>query len=387
MVGKAASQTRFRALKHWNGVEGEPTIIVRVIACFQPLHDCQAHESWPCPQHVAWPSHDLNCDGTLPDPSMCGHSANLNPSTCTFPSVSAFPGFTTLATPSLQTDQTNEVQGFLQDPKAEPCLKETHNIGAMQNENPSLQKKFIIFDRSGNKTRLFYSPIFSLVQSPIVTTTQFTQACDVNLDGQATNFGQKHFPKYSSPEESDQDHVVNEESEMHEDTEEINALLCSDDYDSDDDDDDEEVTSTGHSPLANQMTYLIQEQIKDTKEDAASSDWPNKRHKLIDGRYTRLPPPVDSASSVKQNKPCDSASDAESKYSCGEMYFARQTENDNSAVGDIQLKRDKIRKTLRILENLTPGAKGKHPLLVIEETIDYLKSLMSQSGMLGVKYH
>jgi hypothetical protein len=218
-----------------------------------------------------------------------------------------------------------------------------------------------------------------------VSTTQFAQACDVNLDGQATNFGHKHFPKYSLPEESDQDNVVNEESEMHEDTEEINALLCSDDYDSDDDDD--EVTSTNHSPSANQMTYLIQEQVKDTKEDVASSDWPNKRHKLIDGRYTRLPPPVDSASSVRLSKPCDSVSDAESKYSGCEMCFARQTEEDNSAVGDIQLKRDKIRETLRILENLTPGAKGKHPLLVIDETIDYLKSLMSQSGMLGVKYH
>jgi len=41
MVCQAASQTRFRALKHENGIEGEPTIIVRVIACFQPLHDCQ----------------------------------------------------------------------------------------------------------------------------------------------------------------------------------------------------------------------------------------------------------------------------------------------------------------------------------------------------------
>lgn len=38
---QAASQTRFRALKHENGIEGEPTIVVRVIACFQPLHDCQ----------------------------------------------------------------------------------------------------------------------------------------------------------------------------------------------------------------------------------------------------------------------------------------------------------------------------------------------------------
>ncbi|KAI6679032.1 hypothetical protein NL676_039828 [Syzygium grande] len=36
------SQTRFRALKHENGIAGNATIIVRVIACFQPLQDCQA---------------------------------------------------------------------------------------------------------------------------------------------------------------------------------------------------------------------------------------------------------------------------------------------------------------------------------------------------------
>ena len=41
MVCQAASQTRFRALKHENGVAGCATIIVRVIACFQPLQDCQ----------------------------------------------------------------------------------------------------------------------------------------------------------------------------------------------------------------------------------------------------------------------------------------------------------------------------------------------------------
>ncbi|PKI73544.1 hypothetical protein CRG98_006125 [Punica granatum] len=42
MVGQAAGQTRFRALKHLNGIAGSATIIVRVIACFQPLQDCQA---------------------------------------------------------------------------------------------------------------------------------------------------------------------------------------------------------------------------------------------------------------------------------------------------------------------------------------------------------
>jgi hypothetical protein len=35
MVWKAAAQTRFRVFKHENG------ITVRVIACFQPLQNCQ----------------------------------------------------------------------------------------------------------------------------------------------------------------------------------------------------------------------------------------------------------------------------------------------------------------------------------------------------------
>ncbi|KAL2317649.1 hypothetical protein Fmac_031525 [Flemingia macrophylla] len=42
MVCQAASQTRFRALKHENGTAGFSTIIVRIIACFKPLTDCQA---------------------------------------------------------------------------------------------------------------------------------------------------------------------------------------------------------------------------------------------------------------------------------------------------------------------------------------------------------
>lgn len=43
MVCQAASQTRFRALKHENGIAGKPTIIVKVIACFQPLQNCQVY--------------------------------------------------------------------------------------------------------------------------------------------------------------------------------------------------------------------------------------------------------------------------------------------------------------------------------------------------------
>ncbi|KAB5557057.1 hypothetical protein DKX38_007966 [Salix brachista] len=44
MVCQAASQTNFRALKHENGIAGCATIIVKVIACFQPLQDCQVSQ-------------------------------------------------------------------------------------------------------------------------------------------------------------------------------------------------------------------------------------------------------------------------------------------------------------------------------------------------------
>lgn len=42
MVCQAASQTRFRALKYENGIAGRAAIVVRIIACFQPLKFCQA---------------------------------------------------------------------------------------------------------------------------------------------------------------------------------------------------------------------------------------------------------------------------------------------------------------------------------------------------------
>ncbi|GKV43854.1 hypothetical protein SLEP1_g51103 [Rubroshorea leprosula] len=37
MVCQAACRTRFRALKHENGITGSATIVVKVIAGFQPF--------------------------------------------------------------------------------------------------------------------------------------------------------------------------------------------------------------------------------------------------------------------------------------------------------------------------------------------------------------
>ncbi|KAL2615395.1 hypothetical protein AAZV13_08G063700 [Glycine max] len=349
----------------------------------------KADGSLPRPHHVAWQSPSSNYFSMLPKPSLLGLPTYLNSGTSILPAVSTFHGLAAPSIPSLKTKLTNEVQGFLQYHYADTSLKETHVGGALQNANPSsLQKRLLIFDRSDNKTRLFYGPV-PLVQSPTVTATKFAQSYGVKGEGQASNVGQKHLASYSLLEESVKDHAVIEESENHEDTEEINAFLYSDDESSEDDDDDtcDEVTSTDHSPLATNKTYVIQEQFKDTKEEVASSDWPNKRLKLFDGDYNRSSTPVDRYSLVRPNETCDCVSDAESKNSSGWAYSVDKTKVDNSVAHHIKFKKDKIRESLKVLENLIPGAKGKEPLLVIDGTIEYLKILMSQTGALGVKYH
>ncbi|XP_061355527.1 transcription factor SAC51-like [Gastrolobium bilobum] len=222
--------------------------------------------------------------------------------------------------------------------------------------------ELIIFDHSDNKTRLCYAPVFPLVRSPTVNATKFSQSYDVNGEGQAR-------------------------SENQEATEEINALLYSDnDNDEDNDDNCYEVTSAGRSPLETKRTYMMQEQFEDMKEEVASCDWPNKRLMLMDGGYNRSSLPVDNASLVKLNETCECASDAESKNSSDWVYSVDKTKVDSSMVGDTKMKRDEIRKSLRVLENLIPGTKGKVPLLVIDGTIEYLKFFMSQNGTLGVKY-
>ncbi|KAL5162653.1 Transcription factor bHLH143 [Glycine soja] len=411
MVCQAASQTRFRALKHEYGIDGAATIIVRVIACFQPLHFCQksskfpkisykstitstghlfcwmvkADGSLPRPHHVAWQSPSSNHFSILPKPSLLSLPAYLNSSTSILPAVSTFHGLAAPSIPSLKSMLKNEVQGFLQYCNADTSLKETHFGGALQNANPSLQKRLLIFDRSDNKTRLFYGPVLPLVQSPTVTATKFAQSYGINGEGQASNVGQKHLTRYSLLKESVKDHAITEESENHEDTEEINALLYSDDESPEGDDDDscDEVTSTDHSPLATNKTYVIQEQFEDTKEEVASSDWPNKRLKLFDGDYNRSSTPADRYSLLRPNETCDCVSDAESKNSCGWAYSVDKTKVDNSVACDIKFKKDKISESLKVLENLIPGAKGKGPLLVIDGTIEYLKILMSQTGALG----
>ena len=116
----------------------------------------KADESLPRPHHVAWQSPSSNHFSILPKPSLLSLPAYLNSSTSILPAVSTFHGLAAPSIPSLKSMLKNEVQGFLQYCNADTSLKETHFGGALQNANPSLQKRLLIFDRSDNKTRLFF---------------------------------------------------------------------------------------------------------------------------------------------------------------------------------------------------------------------------------------
>jgi hypothetical protein len=102
---------------------------------------------------------------------------------------------------------------------------------------------------------------------------------------------------------------------------------------------------------------------------------------LIDGGYKKSSL-VDTASSVKVERFHGYDDDMESNYA------KRQSQDGEmiSILSSKQFRKDKIRATLKILESIIPGAKDKEPLLVLDEAIDYLKSLKLKAKTLGVSY-
>ncbi|GLT94359.1 hypothetical protein SLE2022_121040 [Rubroshorea leprosula] len=440
MVCQAASKTRFRALKYENGIAGKPTIVVRVIACFQPMEDCQAEyfrhllkpdqassTSWysfggmveannTCllPQHSNWKLQRLNFKSAQSeDRHIECLPACINPETQMFPvtipiPVPAAPGVnpdtcmvsTNVAIPraaipgiSGSKEQMYEVDGLLQQlpPStsfchAEPCLKGKQSIFAFQHNvkdtsNPMhrpLHNGFIIFDRSGNQTRMVYSSVQPLAQQ--ATTAVAELASDGNLH---EHWAVKRDPPLKSilQENSGENYESADQSEMHEDTEEINALLYSDE-ESDYDDYDDEVISTDHSPIATKGKYQMPKRIEDVIEEVVSSDGPYKRQRLLNGGYN-ISSVMDITCSVKLDASNEYNSDGESGYAIGQ----NQTLDTPSVFGDKLSRKDKIRMTLKILESIIPGAKVKDPLLVLDEAIDYLKSLKHGMMALGVNHY
>ncbi|KAL7119332.1 hypothetical protein ACP275_02G056300 [Erythranthe tilingii] len=229
-------------------------------------------------------------------------------------------------------------------PSGDPCVKDSQTAP---------QKRFLIFDRSGNQTRLFFSPSFP-PKDQIINESR--------LDSQFL----------AKPEKLDESHLNDDgEGDMLEDSEEINALLYSDsDYDDDDDDDgDDEATSTRDSTLISNNNNNYKEGsfdkgklLEELVEEVASSDESPKRQRLINGGY-------------KKSSYDDDDDDAESSYAGA-----------RNSGGKRDKKGIKVMEALKIMESIIPGLESKDPLSIIEKAIGYLESMKNEAEALGVGY-
>ncbi|XP_048336090.2 transcription factor bHLH143 [Ziziphus jujuba] len=364
----------------------------------------KANESWLHLQHSSWQLPQLNCMSTLLEqrqqqclPSHTDHG------TCTFPAHVELPESTDPGLQRFNNEQKNEAHDLLRylPPHLRTSLSTPNpdfngkqsafscglEKSAVPNTNSvSCQRGLLIFDQSENHTRLIYNSVFPPIQNPCFASAKLNHNYDdLYKVGHAVRVDQNGPTKYVSHEEFGKNHMADEESEMHEDTEEINALLYSDDDGDGDDDyseDDDEVRSTGNSPLEIKEVNGYQEEVEVLTKEVTSYDGPNKRQKLLNGGYNKSSP-TDTDRSVKLDRCNEYDNDVES----GRADSHNPGDGTGFILGKMQSKKEKIREILKVLESIIPGAKGKDALIVIDEAIDYLKSMKLKAENLGMSFH
>nr|GFC29049.1 transcription factor bHLH145-like [Tanacetum cinerariifolium] len=230
-----------------------------------------------------------------------------------------------------------------------------------------VQKKFLVFDQSGDQTTLIYS-------SGVGTAPARYQYPSLNNNPK---------PQYGSypvhvDETIKEDNGNDSSSEMREDTEELNALLYSDDDDDDEENEyncENEETSTGHSPSS--MIRFGEQKLENVigeEEEVASSGGPTKRRKLEDDGniITSL---EDTASSGKSGIYC-SGNDGNGVF---------EEEFSSFSCGNKRPRIEKMKETINLIQNLIPGDKsGKNAIMVIDEAIQYLRDLKVKAKALGL---
>lgn len=242
------------------------------------------------------------------------------------------------------------------------------------------QKRFLICDQSGNQTRFFFSQ-GRPPENEIITPKELFGAHGLYQNENLNAVVEKRSRvKPVTEEKLDGSYVNGEESNTHEDTDEINALLYSSDGIEGDEDDevygeDDEVTSTDRSPCGYCGYGEHEQQSAELAEEVASSDGTCKRQRLLDGGYKK-------SSSIESTWPNDEDDDMEAR--CRRSSLPSSGKDKDSSLST-RGRKVKILENLRILESLIPGIKSKDPLLVIDEAIDYLKSLRGNAKALGVE--
>ncbi|CAE6231870.1 unnamed protein product [Arabidopsis arenosa] len=198
------------------------------------------------------------------------------------------------------------------------------------------QKRFLVFDQSGDQTTLLVTSdirkSFETLKQPVCP--------DMKEEIQRSN----------------KDLFVcqgmhgNSEPDLKEDTEELNALLYSED-ESDYCSEEDEVTSSDHSQSIVVSAHEGQESLNDKKRKTLESSAPF----------------LETSNEIMRG--------AES--SCGscdndntEISFLKRLKPSSKKIGE-----EKIFETVSLLRSIVPGEELADPILVIDRAIDYLKSL------------
>ncbi|KAK8642732.1 hypothetical protein V6N13_012065 [Hibiscus sabdariffa] len=259
-----------------------------------------------------------------------------------------------------------------EQPPANPCenCKES-GTGIPKAGSGVAEKRFLVFDQSGDQTTLIFTSA-SGTPTKCLTSWGLKSPVAGNFNGEDP-IDKVHGNIHSGPISTDifEENGTDEQSEMHEDTEELNALLYSDD--DSEYTEDEEVTSTGHSP----STMTAQdEQFEGSCEEVASSTRLTKKQKLLDGSNRYSPLLMDTTNSGNPNRYSEYEDDADSR--CANGQNPGSSDMDSSS-GYKRTRRDKIRETVSVLRSIIPGGEGKDAVVVLDEAIDYLKSLKQKA--------
>ncbi|PON63446.1 Myc-type, basic helix-loop-helix (bHLH) domain containing protein [Parasponia andersonii] len=340
--------------------------------------------TWNPQLHFNWQSPYFNPSGAPEDLGLSGY---MNPGTNMVSMNGTLPEYKLSEAANLQVGQAGEphrwfycLPRFSQVvvPAPTSILKEKlpacphgscREILKPNVESGCTQKRLCVVDQSGDQTTLIFSSangasvhcLASWLQNPVGA---------YNLSGEidGTERVLKNLSEPVLANEYNENNATGVESEMHEDTEELDALLYSDDDDTTEDD---EVTSTGHSP-STMTAHDIQDWFERSTDEVASCAGATKKRKHFDDGYDAKPSLMDTASSAKPNRSLLLEDDAES--SCANNRSSESRELDFSS-SNKKIRKEKIRETVSILQSIIPDGKGKDAIVVLDEAIQYLKLL------------
>ncbi|XP_039039049.1 transcription factor bHLH145-like [Hibiscus syriacus] len=237
------------------------------------------------------------------------------------------------------------------------------------------QKRFLVFYQSGVQTTVMLSSAFGTPIKCGSLGPKLPFACKLSREVPLAKVSQNLHPGPTFKGVFDEN-GTDVLSEMREDTEELNALLYSDD--DSDNTEDEEVTSTGHSPST--LTAYF-EQYEGGAEGVASSTGLTKKRKLLNNSNSYMQFPVDNTCSVNHNRYSEPEDDANSSFANGQN---SGSDGMDSSSDNKRMRADKIRETVSVLRSLIPGVEDKDAIMVLDDAIYHLKSLKRRAETLGL---